>query len=337
MSHGVIPQAVMDTNKLGAPAAPAHRFETQDPDELAELLAPFSSDADLRVWGTNRQFRAQGVGFRTPRIGTFRIGVSCAEAFSPPPSVVSVTMPLSGQIECSWDTPALQGFESGEAYGTSPERPMRLRATGDSTFLVLHLDPALVRGQMSSVSGDEAADLPNVPLNLSLAMPCGAAFWRRVASFWRALNSDTGLHSSALTVDEAECALALDLVRAIASQPTDRTSKTTGTIGAAGLRRAEEYLMANVGNAVCLAEVCRETKVSVRTLTRAFASAHGLGPMGFLKQRRFEATNRALLAADSAETRVTDVALQYGFFQMGRFAVEYRRIFHESPSQTLRR
>jgi transcriptional regulator GlxA family with amidase domain len=95
--------------------------------------------------------------------------------------------------------------------------------------------------------------------------------------------------------------------------------------------------MANVGNAVCLADVCRETKVSVRTLSRTFASAHGLGPMGFLKQRRLEAANRALLAADPAETHVTDVSLRYGFSQMGRFAVEYRRAFHEPPSQTLRR
>jgi AraC-like DNA-binding protein len=214
---------------------------------------------------------------------------------------------------------------------------MRLRATGDSTFLVLHLDPALVRGQRSSVSGDEAADLPNIPLNLSLTMSGGAALWRRVASFWRALNSDTALHGSALTVDEAECALALDLVRAIASQTTDCAPKNVGTIGAAGLRRAEEYLMANVGNAICLADVCRETKVTVRTLSRTFASRHGLGPMGFLKQRRLEAANRALLAADPAETHVTDVALRYGFSQMGRFAVEYRRNFHEPPSQTLRR
>jgi transcriptional regulator GlxA family with amidase domain len=59
--------------------------------------------------------------------------------------------------------------------------------------------------------------------------------------------------------------------------------------------------------------------------------------MGFLKQRRLEAANRELLAADPAETHVTDVALRYGFYQMGRFAVEYRRAFHEPPSQTLRR
>ena len=59
--------------------------------------------------------------------------------------------------------------------------------------------------------------------------------------------------------------------------------------------------------------------------------------MSFLKQRRFVAANRALLAADSAETRVTNVALRYGFYQMGRFEVEYRRIFHERLSQTLHR
>jgi transcriptional regulator GlxA family with amidase domain len=59
--------------------------------------------------------------------------------------------------------------------------------------------------------------------------------------------------------------------------------------------------------------------------------------MGFLKQRRLEAANRALLAAGPGETHVTDVALRYGFSQMGRFAVEYRRTFREPPSQTLRR
>ena len=85
-----------DTNKLGAPVAPAQRFETRDADQLAELLAPFSSDAELRVRGTNGGFRADGVAFRTPRIGVYRLGVSCAQAFAPPPGVVSVTVPLGG-------------------------------------------------------------------------------------------------------------------------------------------------------------------------------------------------------------------------------------------------
>ncbi len=81
-----------DTLRRSAPVVPAHRFETHDPDQLAELLAPFSSDADLRVRGTNSRFRVHGVAFRTPRIGTYRLGVSYAEAFAPPPGVVSVVV-----------------------------------------------------------------------------------------------------------------------------------------------------------------------------------------------------------------------------------------------------
>jgi transcriptional regulator GlxA family with amidase domain len=33
---------------------------------------------------------------------------------------------------------------------------------------------------------------------------------------------------------------------------------------------------------------------------------------------------------------VKSVALQAGFWEMGRFAVEYSRIYGESPSRTLR-
>ena len=102
-----------DTLRPGVPVVPAHRFETHDPDQLAELLAPFSSDADLRVRGTSRRFRVHGVAFRTQRIETYRLGVSCAEAFAPPPGVVSVTVPLRGRIECSWDTPTPTGIRVG--------------------------------------------------------------------------------------------------------------------------------------------------------------------------------------------------------------------------------
>ena len=70
-----------DTLRPGVPVVPAHRFETHDPDQLAELLAPFSSDADLRVRGTSSRFRVHGVAFLTQQIETYRLGVSCVSFF----------------------------------------------------------------------------------------------------------------------------------------------------------------------------------------------------------------------------------------------------------------
>jgi len=43
------------------------------------------------------------------------------------------------------------------------------------------------------------------------------------------------------------------------------------------------------------------------------------------------------LAAKTSTTTVTAVAMDHGFFQLGRFSADYRRAFGELPSETLGR
>ncbi len=45
--------------------------------------------------------------------------------------------------------------------------------------------------------------------------------------------------------------------------------------------------------------------------------------------------DRLLTARNEGKT-VTDIAMKYSFFHLGQFAVDYRKIFGESPSETLR-
>ena len=103
------------------------------------------------------------------------------------------------------------------------------------------------------------------------------------------------------------------------------------------LRMAEEFLRAHVGSPVELAEVAEAAGVSVRTLSRTFRKHHGMGPIRFLTEMRLDVVKSVLLARSSEETRVTRVALEHGFASPGRFAVQYRRRFGESPSETLAR
>src|SRR6185312_15188934 len=58
--------------------------------------------------------------------------------------------------------------------------------------------------------------------------------------------------------------------------------------------------------------------------------------LGWLRQMRLALARRELLHADP-DSSVTEVALSAGFTQLGRFSVQYRKAFGESPSFTIRR
>jgi transcriptional regulator GlxA family with amidase domain len=104
----------------------------------------------------------------------------------------------------------------------------------------------------------------------------------------------------------------------------------------ARLAIAEEFLRASLDKPVSHAGLAAAAGVSIRTISRGFVERHGTGPMGFLRRPRMEAVYRDLLGATQDATSVTKTAMRYGFDHLGRFAANYRRAFHESPSDTLR-
>ena len=105
----------------------------------------------------------------------------------------------------------------------------------------------------------------------------------------------------------------------------------------AAVRRVEEYLEAHPGDVPTIPELCALAGVSQRTLAYAFREHMRTTPVRFLRVHRLNGARRDLRDAEPGAVTVTDVALRWGFTELGRFAVEYRRLFDEAPSATLRR
>ena len=103
------------------------------------------------------------------------------------------------------------------------------------------------------------------------------------------------------------------------------------------MKRFTRALEENADRPIYLGELCAAAKASDRTLRLCCQEYLGVGPKRYLHLRRMHLAQRALLKATVDADSVTSIATQFGFWELGRFAVDYRTMFGEPPSTTLRR
>jgi AraC family ethanolamine operon transcriptional activator len=99
---------------------------------------------------------------------------------------------------------------------------------------------------------------------------------------------------------------------------------------------AAALLRAHLTENLTVGDLCRALDVRERRLHAAFCDHMGTTPKAYFKRLRLTAARGELQRARRG-TRVTDVALRWGFLHFGWFAHDYGQHFGESPSATLRR
>ncbi len=101
------------------------------------------------------------------------------------------------------------------------------------------------------------------------------------------------------------------------------------------MRRFYRALEEDPDRALYLPELCAAIGVPERTLHACCQEHLGMGPKRYLLLRRLHLARRALSRVEPGTTSVTEIATQFGFWHLGRFAGAYRELFGEPPSVTL--
>jgi AraC-like DNA-binding protein len=133
-----------------------------------------------------------------------------------------------------------------------------------------------------------------------------------------------------------EQALVAALLDCLASGQ-QRENAVAGGQHAIVMRRFRRVIEENPDDPLYIPEIARAIRVPERTLRLCCQEHLGISPKRYLMLRRMHLARRALRMSAPEATTVTGVATRYGFWQLGRFAVEYRRLFAEAPSATLQR
>lgn len=111
--------------------------------------------------------------------------------------------------------------------------------------------------------------------------------------------------------------------------------KAVSTRKAVVHRACEWMLQTKDDEALSMLEICKRVGVSQRKLNYCFQEILGMSPMKYQRITRLNRTQQALKQAREGEN-VFDIASRWGFWHMGQFSQDYKRLFGELPSATLR-
>ena len=154
-----------------------------------------------------------------------------------------------------------------------------------------------------------------------------------IAALLGCIQSATAGHDSTRAIDEA---LALHVRKALeTSAATPETSMRTQR--AAAVACACRFIDSYLGKPLGLSGLCAHCGVGVRTLEYGFRQFYDTTPISFIKSLRLTRTRSVLTRAVGQRTSISATARRLGFTHMGQYAQDYRALFGESPTMTLRR
>jgi AraC family ethanolamine operon transcriptional activator len=103
------------------------------------------------------------------------------------------------------------------------------------------------------------------------------------------------------------------------------------------VQRVEEHLLRDIAIPQTVNDLCAVAGTSRRTLEYAFREYFDTSPGKFVKALRLNAAHDDLLRGERESAHVIEIASGWGFSHMGQFSTDYRHMFGETPSATLRR
>ncbi len=178
------------------------------------------------------------------------------------------------------------------------------------------------------------------PLRFDLAMSTrrsGAKSWLRAVDYVRdEVRSDASLVADAHYAAQLASMLMTCLLTSHQHNYSHALARPSIAV-TRKIRQACELIEHHHAEPLVVQDIADAVGVSVRALQDGFQRELGTSPMCFLRRARLQATRVALSATDPSCASVTAIALEHGLGHLGRFAVAYRAVFGESPSQTLAR
>jgi len=311
-------------------------FHSRDRDETQAWLrkVDFCVDYPARPEG-RLDVRLNGIYLPGMYLGYAQYGSTVLVRASPARDDYWVQLPLSGHLEATVGRDLID-CNPDCAWIASPTRQdyYTMRSDASSARIHLCLNKSAICHQLEALLDEPLC----APLEFAPAMDLTTGFGNSLARLILMVATDLDRAGSIYLAPAAMVALEQFVFTSLLmSHPHNYSTalrRGEKPIAPRDVKRAIDYMQGHLDVPIRLADIVRASGVPGRTLFKHFSDCRGISPMRYLRNARLDKV-RETLRRVAPEARITDIAMQWGFTHMGRFSVEYRRRYGESPSATL--
>ncbi|WP_264214337.1 AraC family transcriptional regulator [Leisingera thetidis] len=247
----------------------------------------------------------------------------------------TVNLPLTGHQTVSHGQ---RKIASNPQHGIllSPKMQLQIDIDHEYRSIFVVINRGMIELALSRLIGRRTQQ----PLVFDIDMPMQVA---ATASWWRMTEhylNEMSIEGSILSFKNAAKELELSMVRALLvhqkNNYSDEISCNLFEFMPPYMQRAVRHIEDFYQDEIPLDRLRNVAGVSADKLCAGFREYSGTTPIGYIKKTRLMKAREQLMT-DTAGKGVSTIAFDVGFNHLGRFSVDYRAMFGESPSETAAR
>lgn len=313
------------------------RLQSSDLDETRHLVSSIFCEHQLRKMAGLERLSYEHQHWKTERLSFSLMRYGAAVSVDPGSleNFFLVQLPLVGSDE------QLAGSDyllSHARYATvhSPDDRLTMNWSSDCQKIVLRIERKALEKHASNLIGHGSGKALSFRVGMDLSRDEGASWSGIARCIFDQLQRSPQLFDIPLIRAQFEDTLMTTLLQWQPNNLVGTGAACTKRVLPRYVKLAEEYIQAHPELPITVETLASLTGISVRSLYSGFQSFLGVSPMRYLRDVRMERVHQDLL--DPSKPRsVTEVATRWGFYQLGRFASEYRSRFAETPRETIRK
>ena len=312
-------------------------FGGEDVDQAREVLSSMFTDISLEPDRGNAPFKSEVNGLELSKVSITHLRFRNDCVAGPVVPLDFHTLQLSQSGSCTFDigNQVVPG-DSRRGVMLSAGQKVKVHHIDDNDILCLIVKDEVMRDIISAWIGHSNFPALRFRPRFDPEQPRPASLIAFLNTVVNELNRPGGLLEVPAATASLEHTLITSLLTGLEHNLEGLLRQPPALAGNSQIRQVEEYLEAHATQPIDMQSIAKEIGHSVSSIYQTFRKHRGYTPMEFLKRVRMRIARQHLLQAYPGSS-VTSIALNCGFSHLGRFAVEYKRYFGESPSKTIKR